>query len=400
MQISKVKNLMELYTKGSMPTVELNEFTAKGIEYMIEINEKRFIPWRSVIAVAILGSLQIIVGGVLIATGFGSTVGMGLITEGIADMFTAYRAFSNRQFSWGDYCKQKAVSLVISAVSMGYSKLKDVGKGVKTLVGSAGTEALEQAGTQFATNTKTSCQTVAQTGKNLKSLAFKCTGVKAGEAVVREGLNSGVQYLSKFSFDLIKPQISESVQSKIRMLFSKPDLTYLLRKMYALDLQTKSKILQCKVDQIVADTINPRHDFARRQWDSIGGPLLKGVLADVKNYGSAISMTIRIIGTLNGLYALQTLIDNVYIELVKKLSQIDKNTMTITLVLHRNLKIDKEIARNAVNKLKNLEIIDENDNLKLSSYYDVSDECIKLKRKIDEFNRQEKDQNDVARFMK
>ncbi|CAF4630307.1 unnamed protein product, partial [Didymodactylos carnosus] len=54
-QISKVKNLMELYTKGSIPTLELNEFTTKGIEYMIEINEKRFIPWRSVIAVAALG---------------------------------------------------------------------------------------------------------------------------------------------------------------------------------------------------------------------------------------------------------------------------------------------------------------------------------------------------------
>jgi preprotein translocase subunit SecA len=398
-QISKVKNLMELYTKGSMPTVELNEFTAKGIEHMIEINEKRFVPWRSVIVVAILGSLQIIAGGVLIATGFGSTVGMGLITEGIADMFTAYRAFSNRQFNWGDYCKQKAVSLVISAVSMGYSKLKDAGKGVKTLVGSAGTEALEQAGTQFAANTKTIGQTVAQTGKNLKSLAFKYTGVKAGEAVAREGLNSGVQYLSKFSFDLIKPQISESVQSKIRVIFSKPDLTYLLRKMYALDLQTKSKILQCKVDQIVADTINPRHDFARRQWDSIGGPLLKGVLADAKNYGSAISMTIRIIGTLNGLHTLQTLINNVYTDLVKKLSQIDKNTMTITLILHRNLKIEKENARSIVNQLKDWEIIDENDNLKLSSYYDVNDECIELKRKIDKFNRKE-NQDDVAKFMK
>ncbi|CAF2144698.1 unnamed protein product [Rotaria magnacalcarata] len=400
-QISKVKNLMELYTKGSsMPTVELNEFTAKGIEYMIEINEKRFVPWRSVIAVAILGSLQIIAGGVLIATGFGATVGMGLITEGIADMFTAYRAFSNRQFTWEDYCKQKAVSLVISAVSMGYSKLKDAGKGVKTLVGSAGKEAVEQAGTQLVTNTKTIGETVVQTGKNLKNLAFKYTGVKAGEAVVREGLNSGVQYLSKFSFDLIKPQISESVQSKIRVMFSKPDLTYLLRKMYALDLQTKSKILQCKVDQIVADTINPQHDFARRQWDSIGVPLLKGVLADVKNYGGVFSMAIRIIGTLNGIYALQTLIDNVYIELVKKLSQIDKNTMTITLVLHRNLKIDKEIARNVVNKFKNLEILDENDNLKLSSHYDVSDECTELKSKIDEFNRQEKDQTNVAQFMK
>jgi hypothetical protein len=133
--------------------------------------------------------------------------------------------------------------------------------------------------------------------------------------------------------------------------------------------------------------------------DSIGLPLLKGILADVKNYGSAISMAIRIISTLNALYTLQTLIDNVYTELVKKLSQIDKNTMTITLVLHRNLKINKENARSIANQLKNFEIIDENDNLKLSSYYDVNDDCIKLKSKIDEFNRKEK-QDIVAKFMK
>ena len=49
MQKNKVKTIMELYSKGSMPTLELNEFIARGIEYMIEINEKRFIPWRSVI---------------------------------------------------------------------------------------------------------------------------------------------------------------------------------------------------------------------------------------------------------------------------------------------------------------------------------------------------------------
>ena len=395
MQKNKVKNIMELYSKGSMPTLELNECIARGIEYMIEINEKRFIPWRSVITVAVLGSLQIIAGGVLIATGFGASVGMGLITEGIADMFTAYRAYSNRQFCWGDYCKQKAVSLAISAVSMGYSKLKDAGKGLKNTVQSVGTEALEQAGTQFASNTKTVGQTMVQTGKNLKSLAFKYTSVKMGEAVVREGLNSGVQYLSTFSFDLIKPQISESVQSRIHVVFAKPDLIRLLRKMYALDLQTKSKILQCKVDQIVADTINPQHDFARRQWDSIGGPLLKGILADSKNYGSAISMAFRIIGTLNGLHTVGTLIDNVYAELVKKLTQIDRNTMTFTLVLHRNLKMDKERARTAAGRLRAWEIIDQNDNLKISSEENVNADCLKLKSKIHTFN----EDKDVAKFM-
>ncbi|CAF4652260.1 unnamed protein product, partial [Didymodactylos carnosus] len=73
--------------------------------------------------------------------------------------------------------------------------------------------------------------------------------------------------------------------------------------------------------------------------------------------------------------------------------------MTITLILHRNLKIDKENARNIVNKLKSLQIIDENDNLKVSSSSDVSNDCIKLKRKIDEFTGKE-NQAAVAQFMK
>ncbi len=77
------------------------------------------------IAVVTLGPCQVIIEGVLIETGFGSAVGMGLVAEGLADIFTAYRANRSRQFNWSDYCKQKAISLAISAVSMGYSKIKD-----------------------------------------------------------------------------------------------------------------------------------------------------------------------------------------------------------------------------------------------------------------------------------
>ncbi len=75
-----------------------------------------------------------IAGGILIATGFGATVGMGLITEGAADIFTAYRAYSTRQFSWSDYSKQKAVSLVISVACMGLQGIKDAGKGAKNIL--------------------------------------------------------------------------------------------------------------------------------------------------------------------------------------------------------------------------------------------------------------------------
>jgi hypothetical protein len=82
------------------PTLELSEFSARGIEHLLEINEKGFIPWRSIIAVGAIASIQMAAGGIMVATGFGANVGMGLITEGAADVFTAYRTYSTRQFNW------------------------------------------------------------------------------------------------------------------------------------------------------------------------------------------------------------------------------------------------------------------------------------------------------------
>jgi hypothetical protein len=66
----------------------------------LEINEKGFVPWRSMIAIGAIASIQMAAGGFLVATRFGATAGMGLITEGAADVFTAYRAYSTRQFNW------------------------------------------------------------------------------------------------------------------------------------------------------------------------------------------------------------------------------------------------------------------------------------------------------------
>ena len=239
--------LLELFASGQIPHAELAELAARGIEYLLEIGEKRFIPWRSICAVAVIGTLQIVAGGILIATGFGDSVGMSLISEGISDLLYAYRAYSSRQFDWGDYAKQKAISIIISVSTMGLSKFKDAGKGVSNLVsGEAATlakeatkEVGEAAATQFITNSKTVGKEILKTGTNLKSLAFKFTGVKLGEAVVREGMNSGVQYLTNLTLDTFKPQICQEVQHKVQSRFCDVKISFLLKKMYTLDAVAK-----------------------------------------------------------------------------------------------------------------------------------------------------------------
>ena len=125
----------------------------------------------------------------------------------------------------------------------GASKIKDAGKGVASIMtGEAGvlaqeaTKEIAEAGaTQFVANAKTVGQEMLKTGENLKRLAFKYTGVKAVETIVREGMNSGVQYLTSLSLDLVKPYICTAIVEEVKLMFSNPDLSHLLRKMYALD---------------------------------------------------------------------------------------------------------------------------------------------------------------------
>lgn len=75
----------------------------------------------------LLSAIQMAAGFAMIYTGFGSTVGMALIAEGAADLFTAAKAYSTRSFTWSDYAKQKAVSVAISITCMGFSALSNVG---------------------------------------------------------------------------------------------------------------------------------------------------------------------------------------------------------------------------------------------------------------------------------
>lgn len=317
MKISKVRSVSDLFLAHASPKLELDDFASRGLEFMIVMNEKFFVPWRSMCIVSALSAGQVMLGGALMITGFCSSLGMALVSEGFADAMVAYRAYSTRQFRWNDYCLQKSVSLAISAYTLKFSKLKDAAKGIKTVTAGAGKEALEQAATQVITNRKAVAATLMATGQNLKSLTCKFIGAQAAEAVAREALNAGVASLANLCFDSMKPGISESVQTHVRRSFDNPELKALVYKMFAVDVVTESNHLMTKVEQIVADTINPRHDFMQKTWNSVCLPLLKGILANSRQYGSTTSMLLRIMGTLNGLKEVSTLTRSLCMWLVK-----------------------------------------------------------------------------------
>lgn len=162
---------------------------------------------------------------------------------------------------------------------------------------------------------------------------------------------------------------------------------------------TRSKSLEGKVNKILADAINPERSFMRKQWDSVGMPLLKGVLSTSEQYGSVISMILRIIGTLHGLYALQAIIDNVYDELVKKLSQIDEDVLTTNLILESHVKMEKKKAALLAFDLKSRGIdVNSIVDIRLDDDYEFSRKSEELKAKLKKLE-EEKVADFLARYL-
>ncbi|CAF1345422.1 unnamed protein product, partial [Didymodactylos carnosus] len=110
---------------------EISEYKNNGFRGNFKITEIKPIPWSKVICLALIGLAQIIIGGALAVfiLGVGSTIGMGLISEGISDIIIAVKdGIINRDFSWASYAIQKAISLTVSIVCAGLGAIKDVAK--------------------------------------------------------------------------------------------------------------------------------------------------------------------------------------------------------------------------------------------------------------------------------
>ncbi|CAF4991330.1 unnamed protein product [Rotaria sp. Silwood1] len=301
------------------PNVELAEFSGRGIEYLIEINEKKLISWTSIAIICALASVQMAVGGLLIASGFGATLGMSLVTEGGADLFIAYRVYSTRQFSWSDFAKQKAVSLIISIASIGLSPLKDAAKGAQNLVVGVGEEVLEQAGTRVITN---------------------------------------------------------------------------VNKMYTLDLFTKKTYFKEKLHKILFEIINPEDNVWSNEFDVLADVLCKRILSSMSITRSFANIGNIILCNLRQFREIIFIVDRVYNQLLKKLSNIDQETLTMRHILQRYCEVDGNDVTNIINILQEQNIINQNEEFNEENF---SEEIIRTH--LNQFNVSKEKIVNVFKFL-
>ncbi|CAF4506229.1 unnamed protein product [Rotaria sp. Silwood2] len=365
-EITKKKTISDLFMNESMPKLELLEFSERGIEYLLEINEKGFIPWRSIAVVTMLAAIQMAVGGALIATGVGGTIGMGLITEGLVDLVIVGTALYTRKFSWSNYALQKSVSLAISAISMGISSIKGASKTAQTVARGIGDEIAEQTSTNAMTHGKTLVHGLATTGHQTGSHTFKHLAVKTA-AKSLFFVSQAIAISTPFILEYLKPYISKFIQDKVRSSFSESVLLKLITKIHATDSFNEQQQFTKRINELVAHIIDSNKDSYVTHLTFICKSINRCIdTVDSNIVCGTISLSMKVIGILSGNHEIDIIIKDISKKLVVKLSQINRDKLSMKWILVRYCDVIKEDINGIIsfleaqNIIEKFNVIDEN----------------------------------------
>ena len=379
-EISTLKDFSKLFKADEIPVSEIIELNSKGIEFLIDIKENGSIPWRTIYILGSLALIQLTAGIVLCFQGYSANIGIGLIAEGINDIYMACRAYKTRKFKWKEYARQKGVSLMISLVSAGLSQNPG-----KKIVEGVTTELTEQGITQGLTNIKTvgaafstkklqvaSKQIGKGIAKGIEKVTKKVVKDKLTPVVTQALHHSGIINISSYiatnialNLELIngngnqnfnpvlyESQINESVKNIIDSKFLSSTIC-LLQKFYALDSLNKNK-----------NYTNELNNKLSRIKEKIHSLLDKSIKQSLNDLVSKLNYTtfseIKFISALKDLTEIKNSIDTILKEFTKMVIDIDKNHK-MTKILKDNFKIEIKIARQYSEILQKHQIADEND---------------------------------------
>lgn len=94
------------------------------------------------------------------------------------------------------------------------------------------------------------------------------------------------------------------------------------------------------------EILNPTHSFWRKQWDSVGLPLVRGLLSAPDKLRTPFSVGFRVIGILNGMYEIVSVLDRFHEELYKQVMTIDTELASIPKMLQQfcNLTAEESLS--------------------------------------------------------
>ncbi|KAL4499876.1 hypothetical protein ABPG72_015225 [Tetrahymena utriculariae] len=370
-QTQEIKPIKEQYLNDQRLNTILQEYQDRGYQYVFKLVEKGFIPLKIIFFIVIVAAIQIFIGIALIS--YNQSLAASFIIEGLIDLYTAYQVYVYRQFSWKQYLLNKGIGLAIQLITLGKSSINKAAQYLK------------------------------QAKQPFQKILTKSI-VKKGVSLT---LNKGAEYFQDYAIQLFEPEISSIIQQKIKERFKDPTLSYLIAKMLALDKifnQTKNEL---KIKQIIQKVGSSKSYL--QFFNQIGSEICKGVLSDSKILQSKVSIILRLVQILSGLYQLSTIIDNAIAQLQKELIQYDNDFLKIADLLHEIIKgefqdslyiseilAEEGIIKTEIVQITNMKIykieFDENSKTKLANklFFDHQQKIVEFLSKFSKFiERQE-----------
>lgn len=282
----------------------------------------------SVIAVA-----QASLGICLCTTGYGAGVGMGMIAEGLGDAMFAINAGLSRDFSWKAYGIQKSISLAVTTCTLGRSgALSNAYRGVQvTLQKQIGEEIVERGALTLIQCNK---EIIKQTGKKAFLDALEYTGIKAVENVVRDGINKSASSFVGAGIDAYHKQILEAIMIRIQIKFADTFLERLILKICIIDRILGSSLdLESKIFREISIIQNEQYSLYNKDFQRVFENLNSALLS-TSSVNQEISIGLKIAQTVNGMYEVVFLIDNMTKVYKISLKLLIKNFFLLKKCLH------------------------------------------------------------------
>ncbi|ACP20925.1 hypothetical protein Aasi_1610 [Candidatus Amoebophilus asiaticus 5a2] len=225
-KLTEVKTLEQVFDDaepGENRGPAISKANINGLSHMFVITAKQPFPWKSIIALAIIGLAQVAAGVLVCACTGKIDTGLGFINEGISDLLATFKAVKSGTFSWAQWGIQKAISLAVAIISCGWQGIKDTFKTVKETAQKIGTVG----------------RGIAQNGVKA---AINKAAVELGKGIVKEVVNSAVNHISeKLIIENIEGYIEKKIVKKLekRLLANE-----LMSKALSLDVKNKNNYWQ------------------------------------------------------------------------------------------------------------------------------------------------------------
>lgn len=225
------------------------EFIRNGYWYLYQLDEKNPMPWRSLILMSSLMTLEI-AGGIAIAVlsgGAGLGAGLALASEGISDLMRLIKIGQSRQFSVGQTFLQKGISLSLGLGAVGLSHAFSAGQNASSIMQATDT-ALECS--EVAVNAALLVSGVRVGAKEILMEMAKRTGLAVVESASLNAVEYTIEQTTSFILSAIQVDLNRNLTEQVHHLFLDARWKRVFKKIFAADACIQKNIASTHQDFI------------------------------------------------------------------------------------------------------------------------------------------------------